>query len=159
MDYLENIPFDELQEGQTAEFVKTVSEDDIKLFAIISGDTNPLHLDPEYAKTTRFGRCVAHGSICGIVVSAAVATKLPGPGSIYAGQEMKFKKPVFAGDTLTVTLTLQEKKRKGNIVLIDCLIKNQHGETVFTGVATAIAPSEKVRVKAVALPRFELLPA
>lgn len=159
MNYLENIPFDELQEGQTAEYTKTISEDDITLFAIISGDNNPLHLDPEYARTTRFGRCVAHGSLCGILVSAAVATRLPGPGSIYAGQEMKFKKPVFAGDTLTVTLTLQEKKRKGNIVLIDCLIRNQHGETVFTGLATTIAPSEKIRLPAMPLPKVTLQPA
>lgn len=156
MDYLENIPFDELEVGQSAEYVKSISADDIKLFAIISGDTNPLHLDEEYAKTTRFGRCIAHGSICAIIVSAAVATKLPGPGTIYAGQEMKFKKPVFPGDTLTARLELLEKKRKGNIVLIECVIKNQHGETVFTGVSTAIAPSEKVRVPAMTLPTVEL---
>jgi acyl dehydratase len=156
MDYLENIPFDELQEGQTADYVKTISEDDIKLFAIISGDTNPLHLDPEYAKTTRFGQCIAHGSICAIIVSAAVATRIPGPGTIYAGQEMKFKKPVFPGDTLTATLTVQEKKRKGNIVLIDCVIRNQNGDTVFTGVSTVVAPTEKVRIAAVKLPTVEL---
>jgi acyl dehydratase len=157
MDYLENIPFDELQEGQTAEYVKTVSADDIKLFAIISGDTNPLHLDEEYAKTTRFGRCIAHGSICGIIVSAAVATKLPGPGAIYAAQEMKFKKPVYPGDTITAKLTLIEKKRKANIILIDCVMTNQHGETVFTGVSTAVAPSEKIRVKVAELPKVTLL--
>ncbi|HVL02010.1 MAG TPA: MaoC/PaaZ C-terminal domain-containing protein [Dongiaceae bacterium] len=156
MDYLENIPFDELQEGQTAEYVKTVSADDIKLFAIISGDTNPLHLDEEYAKTTRFGRCIAHGSICGIIVSAAVATKLPGPGTIYAAQDMKFKKPVFPGDTITAKLTLTEKKRKGNIVLIDCVMTNQHGETVFTGVSTAVASNEKVRVQVAPLPKAVL---
>ena len=156
MDYLENIPFDELEVGQTAEYVKTVSADDIKLFAIISGDTNPLHLDEEYAKTTRFGRCIAHGSICGIIVSAAVATKLPGPGTIYAGQEMKFKKPVFPGDTLTARLELLEKKRKGNIILIECVIKNQHGETVFTGISTAVAPTEKLRVPTMTLPKVAL---
>lgn len=156
MDYLENIPFDELQEGQTAEYVKTISADDIKLFAVISGDNNPLHLDEDYAKTTRFGRCIAHGSICGIIVSAAVATKLPGPGTIYAGQEMKFKRPVFPGDTITARLTLIEKKRKGNIVLIECVMTNQHGETVFTGVSTAVAPSEKIRIKAVELPKVTL---
>lgn len=156
MDYLENIPFDELQEGQTAEFVKTVSADDIKLFAIISGDNNPLHLDEEYAKTTRFGRCIAHGAICGMIVSAAVATKLPGPGSVYLGQEMKFKKPVFPGDTITAKLTLLEKKRKMNLITIDCVMTNQRGEVVFTGVSSAMAPAEKVRIKAVTLPTVAL---
>lgn len=153
MEYLENIPFDELQEGQTAEYVKTITEDDIKLFAIVSGDNNPLHLDEEYAKTTRFGRCIAHGAICAAIISAAVATKLPGPGSIYGGQEMKFKKPVYPGDTITAKLTLLEKKRKANIILIECVMTNQHGETVFTGVSTVIAPSEKLRVKLAQLPK------
>lgn len=153
MEYLENIPFDELQEGQTAEYVKTITEDDIKLFAIVSGDNNPLHLDEEYAKTTRFGRCIAHGAICAAIISAAVATKLPGPGSIYGGQEMKFKKPVYPGDTITAKLTLLEKKRKANIILIECVMTNQHGETVFTGVSTVIAPSEKLRVKVAQLPK------
>lgn len=156
MEYLENIPFDELQEGQTAEYVKTISADDIKLFAIISGDTNPLHLDEEYAKTTRFGRCIAHGSICGIIVSAAVATKLPGPGTVYLGQEMKFKKPVFPGDTITAKLTLLEKKRKMNLISIDCVMTNQHGEVVFTGVSSAMAPAEKIRIQAVTLPKVVL---
>jgi len=158
MEYLENFTFDELEVGQTAEYVKTVSRQDITLFAIISGDTNPLHLDEEYAKTTRFGRCIAHGSICAAVLSAAVATKMPGPGTIYAGQEMKFKKPVFPGDTLTTRLELLEKKRKG-IITMDCKITNQHGEVVFTGVSTAIAPSEKMRIPQISLPNVELYSA
>ena len=156
METLENITFDELQEGQTAEYVKTITKEDIQLFAYISGDTNPLHLDEEYAKTTRFGRCIAHGAICGMIVSAAVATKLPGPGTVYAGQEMKFKKPVFPGDTITAKLTLQEKKRKANIILIECVMTNQHGEVVFTGVSTAVAPTEKLRVTPLTLPRVSV---
>jgi len=156
MTSLENTPFDELEVGMTATFSKTVSEEDIKLFAILSGDTNPIHLDEEYAKTTPFGGCIAHGAICAIIISAAVATQFPGPGSIYAGQEMRFKKPVRPGDTLTAHLELVEKKRRGNIVLIDNVIKNQHGETVFLGVSTVVAPSEKVIAKPVTLPKVEL---
>ncbi|HAG95038.1 MAG: 3-hydroxybutyryl-CoA dehydratase [Pseudomonadales bacterium] len=156
MTSLENTPFDELEVGMTATFSKTVSEEDIKLFAILSGDTNPIHLDEEYAKTTPFGGCIAHGAICAIIISAAVATQFPGPGSIYAGQEMRFKKPVRPGDTLTAHLELLEKKRRGNIVLIDNVIKNQHGETVFLGVSTVVAPSEKVIAKPVTLPKVEL---
>ena len=156
MTSLENTPFDELEVGMTATFSKTVSEEDIKLFAILSGDTNPIHLDEEYAKTTPFGGCIAHGAICAIIISAAVATQFPGPGSIYAGQEMRFKKPVRPGDTLTAHLELLEKKRRGNIVLIDNVIKNQHGETVFLGISTVVAPSEKVIAKPVTLPKVEL---
>ena len=156
MSGLENTPFDELVVGMTATYTKTVSEDDIKLFAILSGDTNPIHLDEEYAKTTPFGGCIAHGAMCAVIISAAVATKFPGPGSIYAGQEMRFKKPVRPGDTLAVHLELLEKKRRGNIVLINNEIKNQNGETVFLGVSTVVAPTEKVVAKPVELPRVEL---
>ena len=92
MSNLENVPFDELEVGMTASYTKSVSQDDIKLFAILSGDTNPIHLDEEYARTTPFEGCIAHGALCAIIISAAVATKFPGPGSIYAGQEMRFKK-------------------------------------------------------------------
>ncbi|RLT99314.1 MaoC family dehydratase [Ketobacter sp.] len=156
MSGLENTPFDELVVGMTATYTKSVSEDDIKLFAILSGDTNPIHLDEEYAKTTPFGGCIAHGAMCAVIISAAVATKFPGPGSIYAGQEMRFKKPVRPGDTLTAHLELLEKKRRGNIVLIQNEIKNQNGETVFLGVSTVVAPTEKVVAKPVELPRVEL---
>ena len=156
MSGLENTPFDELEVGMTASFTKSISEDDIKLFAVLSGDTNPIHLDEEYAKTTPFGGCIAHGAICAIIISAAVATKFPGPGSIYAGQEMRFKKPVRPGDTLTAHLELVEKKRRGNIVLINNEIKNQNGETVFLGLSTVVAPTEKLIAKPVELPKVEL---
>lgn len=157
MSGLENTPFDDLEVGMTATYTKTVSGDDIKLFAIMSGDTNPLHLDEEYAKTTQFGGCIAHGAMCAVIISAAVATQFPGPGSIYAGQEMRFKKPVRAGDTLVAHLTLTEKKRRGNIVLIDNVIKNQHDEVVFLGVSTVVAPTEKIVAKPAKLPRVELI--
>lgn len=154
MPILENIPFDQLEVGMTAEYTKQILEEDIKLFAILSGDTNPLHLDPEYAKTTQFGGCIAHGAICAVIISAAVATTIPGPGSIYFGQEMRFKKPVRPGDTLTAHLTLTEKKRRGNFVLIENEIKNQNGETVFVGVSTVIAPTEKLTIEQAKLPEI-----
>ena len=155
MSNLENTTFDELEVGMTAQYQKRVSEEDITLFAILSGDTNPLHLDPEYAKTTQFGGCIAHGALCAILVSAAVATTIPGPGSVYAGQEMRFKKPVRAGDLLTAHLEIKEKKRRGNIVLIDNKITNQNGETVFVGVSTVVAPTEKLISKPAHLPEVE----
>ncbi len=156
MNYLENIPFDELQVGDTASLSRTVTERDIQLFAVVSGDNNPLHLDEEYAKTTQFGERIAHGMFSALLVTAAVATRLPGPGSIYRGQEMKFIRPVKLGDTITAELEIIEKKKRGNIVLINCVIKNQHGEKVFSGVSTAIAPTEKIRIEAAELPTITI---
>ncbi len=159
MSNLENTTFDELEVGMTSQYSKRVTEQDITLFAILSGDTNPLHLDHEYAKTTPFGGCIAHGALCAVVVSAAVATTIPGPGSVYAGQEMRFKKPVRAGDLLTAHLEVVEKKRRGNIVLIENKITNQNDELVFVGVSTVVAPTEKVIAKPAQLPEVELIEA
>lgn len=157
MPILENTPFDQLEVGMTAQYTKQILEEDIKLFAILSGDTNPIHLDEEYARTTQFGGCIAHGAICAVIISAAVATTIPGPGSVYVGQEMRFKKPVRPGDTLVAQLKLVEKKRRGNIVLIENEIKNQNGETVFVGVSTVVAPTEKLVVNQAPLPQIEMV--
>lgn len=146
MDYLENIPFDELCIGDKAHLTRTVTDLDIVRFAALSGDFNPLHLDDAYASTTAFGERIAHGLFSALLLTAAVATKLPGPGTIYRGQEMKFQRPVKIGDTLTAELEVLEKKRRGNLVLIGCTMTNQRGEVVFSGVSTAIAPTEKIRV-------------
>ena len=156
MEYLENTPFDELNIGDSTTLVREVSEKDIQLFAYLSGDINPLHLDEEYAKTTQFEGRIAHGLFSALLVTTAVATKLPGPGSIYRGQEMKFQRPVKIGDTLTASLSIVEKKKRGNLVKIDCVIKNQNDETVFTGLSTAIAPTEKLRIKASELPNVSI---
>ena len=83
---LVNVPFDEIEVGMTAEYEKHITERDITLFAILSGDTNPLHLDAEYAKTTQFGGCIAHGAICAVIVSAAVATTIPAAVAIVLGE-------------------------------------------------------------------------
>lgn len=157
MEYLENIPFDELKVGDFTSLTRTVTDKDIQLFAYLSGDINPIHLDEEYASTTQFGGRIAHGLFSALLVTTAVATKLPGPGSVYRGQEMKFQRPVMIGDTITAVLTVAEKKKRGNLVKIDCEIKNQNNELVFSGVSTAIAPTEKLRIKASKLPTVEIL--
>ncbi|MDX1693711.1 MAG: MaoC/PaaZ C-terminal domain-containing protein [Ketobacteraceae bacterium] len=156
MDYLENIPFDELKVGDTTTISRTVSEEDVQLFAYLSGDINPLHLDEDYARTTPFGTRIAHGMFSALLVTTAVATRLPGPGTVYRGQEMKFQRPVKIGDTITAVLTIAEKKKRGNLIKIDCEMKNQRGEVVFTGVSTAIAPTEKLRIKAAQLPPIKV---
>ncbi|PCJ34749.1 MAG: 3-hydroxybutyryl-CoA dehydratase [Moraxellaceae bacterium] len=156
MDILENRTFDELSVGDTADLARTVTEQDILLFACLSGDTNPLHLDAEYAKTTPFGQRIAHGMFSTLLLTTAVATKLPGPGTIYRSQDMKFQRPVFIGDTITANLEVIEKKKRGNLVKINCIMTNQHGEVIFSGVSTTIAPTEKIKINAHPLPNISI---
>ena len=101
MSKLTNHTFDELEIGQTASYSKTCTEEDILLFAKVSGDVNPVHLDEEFASNTQFGKRIAHGMYTGALISAALALNLPGPGSIYLGQNLKFRAPVRIGDELT----------------------------------------------------------
>src|SRR4051812_11533182 len=110
MASLENFPISELSVGLTKTYSKTLTEKDIILFAACSGDINPVHLDKAYAATTAFGEPIAHGMWTGALISAAVATRLPGPGSIYRSQNLSFKNPVKVGDVVTVTLIVSEIK-------------------------------------------------
>ena len=109
MTQVTNTPYEALEVGQTASYSKLVEERDIQLFAAMSGDHNPVHLDAEYAKATMFKERIAHGMFSVALISAAVACELPGPGTIYIGQQMSFQKPVKIGDTLTVRLEILEK--------------------------------------------------
>ena len=115
MDELRGKYLDEISEGMTAVFSKTVTEADIVLFAGITGDTNPVHLNEEFAKPTMFKGRIAHGMLTAGFVSAVFGTKLPGPGCIYMSQSLKFKAPVRIGDTVkarvTVTAIDQAKAR------------------------------------------------
>lgn len=155
MSTLENRPYDTLSLGDSAAFEKTLTEKELVLFAAVSGDVNPLHLDAEFAKTTMFGEQIAHGMWSGSLISAALATTLPGPGTIYMGQELSFRRPVKLGDTLTVLLTVKEKKEK-NVVILDCLVTNQKDEKVVLGTATVIAPTEKAILEAPTLPKITI---
>ena len=96
---------DEITEGMTAIFTRTVTEADILMFAGVSGDTNPVHLDEEYAKTTLFKGRIAHGMLTAGFISTVFGTKLPGPGCIYLSQNLKFKAPVRVGDTVRARVT------------------------------------------------------
>src|SRR3954465_3149591 len=115
MDELRGKYLDEISDGMTAVFSKTVTEADIVLYAGISGDTNPVHLDEEFAKPTMFKGRIAHGMLTAGFISAVLGTKLPGPGSIYLSQSLKFKAPVRIGDTVRARVTVsaidQEKAR------------------------------------------------
>src|SRR6478735_4607891 len=130
---LTNVPFDEIAVGDSRQYSKTLTRDDVVLFARTSGDINPVHLDETYAKTTEFGECIGHGMWSGALISAAIATTLPGPGSIYRSQTLKFMKPVKIGDTLTVHLNVSDKKDRIRLVTIECMVMNQHGVNVAGG--------------------------
>ncbi|WP_331345337.1 MaoC/PaaZ C-terminal domain-containing protein [Cellvibrio sp. UBA7661] len=143
MNLLENYPIHELTVGQSATYSKTLTEQDIILFATCSGDINPVHLNKDYAATTPFGEPIGHGMWTGALVSAAIATCLPGPGSVYRSQSLSFKHPVKVGDTVTVTLVVSEIKERVRLVVLDCEAHNQEGKLIAKGVAEVIAPAEK----------------
>lgn len=151
MTVLVNKTYEEIEVGQTATLERALTEKELVLFAAVSGDVNPVHLDAEFAKTSMFGEQIAHGMWSGSLISAALATVLPGPGTIYLGQELSFRRPVKLADTLTVTLTVKEKLSK-NRVVIDTLVTNQNDEKVVVGTATVMAPTEKAELEAPELP-------
>ena len=157
MENLTNYTFDEIAVGQTAEYRKQITERDIILFAEVSGDINPLHLDPAFAASTDFGERIAHGMLTGALVSAALALKLPGPGTVYLGQSLRFRRPVKIGDEITVQLTVVEKREDKGFVTLDCTAVNQDGKAVVTGVAEVMAPKQKLSIPRPPLPAVEVL--
>ena len=153
---LVNRTFDELSIGETASLRRLVNPDDIKLFAAVSGDVNPAHLDAQYAAGDIFGHVIIHGMWTGALISTLLGTQLPGPGIIYLGQDLRFRKPVSPGDTITATVSVQEKRADKRIVLFDTRCTNQDGQEVLTGTATVIAPAEKLSLRRMAVPEVEL---
>jgi acyl dehydratase len=156
MSSLENYTFDELQLEQSASYSKTLTEKELVLFAATSGDLNPVHLDADYAATTSYQQRIAHGAWTSSLISAAIAMTLPGPGSIYISQDISFRLPVTLGDTVTVNLTVTEKKTRRNMVTINTTAVNQHGKTIAKGSAVVIAPTEKVILKTPTLPDISI---
>lgn len=156
MDYIENRIFDEINIGETASLKRTLLQRDIDLFAVMSGDVNPAHVDEEYAKNDMFHKIIAHGMWGASLLSTVLGTELPGPGTIYLDQTLKFQHPVALGDTITVTLTVVNKKPEKHIIELDCKCINQVGEVVISGLATVIAPTTKVKRKRIKLPTIEL---
>lgn len=152
---LDNITYDELNEGDTATFTRTLTEDELVLFAAVSGDVNPVHLDAAFAAESMFKERIAHGMWSGSLISAALATVMPGPGTIYLEQSLSFRRPVKIGDSLTVTLTVVRKEPK-NRVLLRCEVNNQKDQLVVSGEARVIAPTEKVSLPKPSLPKITI---
>ena len=156
MQFIENRTFDEIKVGDSAELTRNLKADDIELFAVMSGDVNPAHVDADFAKSDVFHKIIAHGMWGGALISAVLGTELPGPGTIYLNQNLSFRRPVGLGDTVTVRVTVTEKAAEHHRVTLDCLCLNQSGEIVIEGEALVMAPTEKVRRPRVNLPEVHL---
>ena len=124
--------------GDSANFAKAITAEDVEAYAGLTGDTNPIHLDDAYAVTTRFGRRIAHGMLTAGLISTVIGTKLPGRGAIYAGQTLRFLKPVYLGDTITVTATLTGYDEVKGRMTIETVCRNQQGEDVLAGEADVL---------------------
>jgi 3-hydroxybutyryl-CoA dehydratase len=125
--------------GDSAELTKTIEQPDIDAFARVTGDHNPVHIDEEFAKTTRFGRRIAHGMLTASLISAVLANKLPGEGSVYLGQTLKFVAPVFPGDEITARVTVREVREDKPILKLETICVNQRDEVVIRGEATVLS--------------------
>jgi phosphate acetyltransferase/phosphate butyryltransferase len=152
-----NRTFDELQVGETAGLAHVLTHKDVELFAVMSGDVNPMHMDDAFARSDIFHHVVAHGMWGGALISTVLGTLLPGPGTIYLGQSLEFHHPIFIGDKVVVTVRVAEKIPDGHRVRLDCEITNESGVVVVDGRATVIAPTEKVSRPRITLPTVELL--
>lgn len=135
--------YDELQIGDFATFTKTLSETDIYLFAGITGDMNPAHVDAVSAAEGMFKQRIAHGMLSASFISTVIAMKLPGPGTIYAGQNLQFRAPVFIGDTVTARAEISEKIEARQWVKMKTTVTNQDGKLVVDGEATVIPPKQR----------------
>ena len=154
-EYLENFTFDELKIGQHAGLSRTLSKEDIDLFAVMSGDVNPAHLDEAYANNTIFQGIIGHGMWPGALIATVLGTLLPGPGTIYLSQDLRFSKPVRLGDTVHVRLTVRAKRADKPVVTLDCECRNGLGEMLVGGTAVVLAPTSKVRQKRTELPEVQ----
>jgi phosphate acetyltransferase len=155
--YIQNRTYDEIQVGDSATITRTLKPQDIQLFAIMSGDVNPAHVDPEYAKSSMFREVIAHGMWGGALISTVLGTQFPGPGTIYIDQTLHFSRPVGLGDVITVTLTATRKFDHNHHIIFDCVCTNQDGQRVIGGTAEVLAPTQKIKRARVEMPEVTLL--
>ena len=127
-----------LKIGDAAEMQKTIADEDVRAFAELTGDRNPVHLDEEYAATTRFGRRIAHGMLGASLISAVLANELPGRGTVYLSQTLRFTAPVFPGDTVTARVVVRAVREDKPVVTLETFCTNQRGERVVEGEAVVL---------------------
>ena len=141
---------EQLKIGMSAEKTKTMTKEDIEYFGKVSTGTNPMHFNEEYAATTQFGKCIAHGVISLSFCGSILGMQLPGLGTIHLGQEVTFKQPVYPGDVITAhceVADIQYKEKAGfYVVKIKQWVKNQNGDIVTEGVATVMPPKVSVEI-------------
>ena len=154
--FIENRTYDEIQVGDQSVLTRTLRPEDIQLFAIMSGDVNPAHVDPEYAHSSMFHEVIAHGMWGGALISTVLGTEFPGPGTIYISQTLKFSRPVKVGDTITITVTCMQKFEHNKHMIFDCACINQDGLKVIGGEAEVLAPSEKIKRARMAMPEITI---
>jgi 3-hydroxybutyryl-CoA dehydratase len=128
-----------LKTGDSAERSRTITDDDVRAFAELTGDRNPVHLDDEYAAGTRFGRRIAHGMLGASLISSVLANELPGRGTVYVSQTLRFTAPVFPGDTVTARVTVKAVREDKPVVTLETVCTNQRGERVVEGEAVVLA--------------------
>ncbi|KAA9022556.1 MaoC family dehydratase [Niallia endozanthoxylica] len=132
------LKYEDIQIGDTDYFTKTISDYDILQFAGLTGDFNPVHIDKEFAKETRFKERIAHGLLTGSFISTVLGMKLPGQNSIYLSQNFRFKAPVKIGDTIKATVAVMEKRDDKNIIKLKTQVMNQRQEMVVDGEAVVM---------------------
>lgn len=157
MGLIENRIFDDIALGERAALTRTLTWQDIQLFAAVSGDINPAHLDDAFAATDIFHHVIAHGMWGGALISALLGTALPGPGTIYLSQTLHFRHPVAVGDTVRAEVIVREKHAEKAHVVLDCAVTNQDDKVVIEGEALVIAPREKISRPAPTLPQVQLV--
>jgi phosphotransacetylase/acyl dehydratase len=156
LEVIRNRTFDEIAVGDRASIERTLTAADIQLFAAMSGDINPQHIDGEFAESTRFHGVIAHGMWGAALISAVLGTRLPGPGTVYAGQTLKFHGPIRVGDTLRISVTVTSCDATNRLVVLDCACTNQDGDTVISGEATVTAPAERIERARGTLPQVRI---
>ncbi len=122
--------------GDSVVVSKTITDDDIRAYAALSGDYNPVHVDDRFARTTQFGRRIAHGMLTASLISNAIGNQLPGRGALYLGQTLRFTAPVYPGDTIAAKVTITKIREDKPIMTLETVCSNQRGETVIEGEAT-----------------------
>ena len=127
-----------LKVGDSAEVSKTIADEDVRAFAELTGDRNPVHLDEEYAASTRFGRRIAHGMLGASLISTVLANELPGRGTVYLSQTLRFTAPVFLGDTVTARVVVKGVREDKPVVTLETVCTNERGERVVEGEAVVL---------------------
>ena len=156
LGFIENRPFDDIKIGDSAELIRTLTAQDIDAFAVVSGDVNPAHVDVEFAEGDVFHKVIAHGMWGGALISNVLGTQLPGPGTIYLEQSLRFLKPVGVGDTVVVRVEVIEREEEKHRLTLSCTCTNGAGTPVIEGIAKVIAPDRKIRRPRMTMPDLVL---